>query len=156
MLTIMLGHSAASRSLYNSKNTEAEGAESQLVVQENERLKARLRQFEALNARQLELRSPYPPLALLAQLTDIKAQLDGSLEIEQVDFVDTHNQVAQGDTSEGGYVTLTVMTNSTHRSASFVKMLRESKMFADVQMQSALEKISATGEDLRFTVRCTF
>lgn len=129
------------------------------VLAEHQELKKQLSKISKVELEQLRLRSSHPPLSLFALLAELKEELDGELLVERFDY--SLNQLssvqkAPNDSGSNGKVTLQLVTTSTIKSSSLIERLANSGYFTDVQLSTAMVKVDAKSDDLRFSVACKF
>lgn len=126
------------------------------VQQALEAERTRLQELEEYELTQSLQRTRYSPLVILELLQEIKAELQGKLEIASLEFVHHENQKSNVTAAPHGHVIIQAITEGTVSSSLVMQQLRASEYFVDVQLTSALEKLEPPKQDLRFTVRCEF
>lgn len=125
------------------------------VLAEHRELKKQLSRISQVELEQLRLRSSHPPLSLFALLAELKEELDGELVVERFDY--SLSQLSSAaEARSNGQVTLQLVTTSTIKSSSLIEKLAHSGYFTDVQLSTAMVKVDATSDDLRFSVACKF
>ena len=154
-LVIFYGRSKASS--WQQRTTEEQQASTaaRMLHQHNLRLQNELAGLAHHETVQERLRSPFSPLVVLGMVNDIRSQLDGKVQLESLEYQDVSHQ-ANSKNPAKGKVSLRFVTSGTSRSGRIMQLIRETGYFADVKLNSALQKLPTADGDLRFTVDCRF
>ncbi|MFK7737547.1 MAG: hypothetical protein AB8B50_16045 [Pirellulaceae bacterium] len=136
--------------------TQSQTTAPQQLLNENVRLRARVRSLTSSAGRRQQERNQYSPLVVLELVSSIRDQVDGALEIESFTF---HEKDVATDkksiAKEVASVVLKMKTKGVANSAKIVSAIRDSNRFSRVELASALEQIGGTKNGLRFSVRCS-
>lgn len=143
-------------SIYSDKaRIAAEEADASLprtLQRDNGKLKRELLRVRNYESQQKQLRSQHSPLAVFSLLTQVKADLNGKLDVELVDY----RLETDPNSKSNGSVLLSVITEGTSNSSQLLQLLRQSNRFQSVQLSGTLQKLAEDNDDLRFNIQCVF
>lgn len=116
-------------------------------------------QLQALNhyqQQQIELRSRYSPLVVIQLLHQLKEELGGQLHADAIEFVEQASTGTVPEQAVHGHTALQLVASGSNACSELMQRLRDSSLFSEVKLSSALELVDPQSDALRFTVRCEF
>lgn len=155
--TIVWGQSSASTMLHQQEAQVALAQHPRQIRDECHELKTQLRELQAYEAQQRDLRGQHSPLVVIAMLHRLKAELAGQLQVTSLGFVDSGSSTPAGTPSPAsGYVDLQLISMGSASCSQVMQLLRETNYFTDVSLSSSLEKVDAASDMLQYSLRCDF
>lgn len=137
-------------------------ATSRKIIEETTLLQNRLKALRETTTKQKQIRSLHPPTSVLALLEKMRTELQGQMQLQNLDFADRPQPraaVAEANNSaperSGHQVRFSFTVASPEAATGVLEFLKQSGRFTDVTLEGSLQQ-QGSSSDLSFSVRCTF